>query len=166
MQDPPVQTEQVWRRWTWTGTCDARVLGLFRIGLGCVVLFDLLDRLPDLRVFYTDSGLAPRSQVLESWVRVWRFSVFDAVGPPALVYALFAVGFACVFLFTVGWRTRLMTVLSWLFIMSLDERNLVLLDGGDGVMRIMLFWMMWADSGAAYSLDVAWGRRVSDGRAP
>jgi hypothetical protein len=50
--------------------------------------------------------------------------------------------------------------------MSLDERNLVLLDGGDGVMRIMLFWMMWADSGAAYSLDVAWARRPTDGRAP
>ena len=166
MVDPPLQDDRIWRRWTWLGTCDARVLGLFRIGLGLVVLFDLLDRIRDLRVFYTDSGLAPRSQVLEGWVRMWRFSLFDAAGPPFIVYVLFALGMGCVFLFTVGWRTRLMTVLSWFFIMSLDERNLVLLDGGDGVMRISLFWMMFADAGAAYSLDVAWARRGSDGRAP
>jgi hypothetical protein len=166
VQEPPIQTEQPWRGWTWIGTCDARVLGLFRIGLGAVVLFDLLDRLRDLRVFYTDAGVAPRAQVLESWVRLWRFSIFDAAGAPLLVYALYTVALLCVFLFMVGWRTRLMTILSWLFVMSLDERNLVLLDGGDGVMRIMLFWTMWADTGAAYSLDVAWGRRGSDGRAP
>ena len=163
---PPIQTEQVWRRWTWLGTCDARILGLFRIGLGSVVLFDLLDRLRDLTVFYSDQGIAPRSQVLESWVRLWRFSIYDAAGPPLLVHALFAIGVVCVALFTVGYRTRLFNILAWFFVMSLDERNLVLLDGGDGVMRIMLFWMMWADSGAAYSLDVAWMRRSSDGRAP
>jgi hypothetical protein len=164
--EPPLQDDRVWRRWTWLGTCDARVLGLFRIGLGLVVLFDLLDRARDLRVFYTDSGLAPRSQVLEGWVRMWRLSIFDAMGPPLLVYLLFALGLVCLMLFTLGWRTRLFSVLSWFFIMSLDERNLVLLDGGDGVMRISLFWMMFADAGAAYSLDVAWGRRGTDGRAP
>jgi hypothetical protein len=164
--EPPLQSEKAWDRWAWLGTCDARILGLFRIGLGSIVLFDLLDRLPDLRVFYTDAGLAPRSQVLESWVRMWRFSIFDAMGPPLLVYALYAIGMACVIAFMLGWHTRLMTVMSWLFIMSLDERNLVLLDGGDGVMRIMLFWMIWADSGSAYSLDVNWGLRSSDGRAP
>jgi hypothetical protein len=163
---PPIQTEQVWRRWTWLGTCDARVLGLFRIGLGAVVLFDLFDRLRDLTVFYTDQGIAPRAQVLEAWVRLWRFSIYDAAGPPLLVHALFLIGIVCVALFTVGYRTKLFNILAWFFVMSLDERNLVLLDGGDGVMRIMLFWMMWADSGAAYSLDVAWLRRGSDGRAP
>src|SRR5205814_2608566 len=110
MIDPPVQTDQIWRRWTWLGTCDARVLGLFRIGLGSVVLYDLLDRLADLRVFYTDQGVAPRAQVMESWVRLWRLSVFDAVGPPLLVYMLYTAGFVCVVLFTAGWRTRLMSV--------------------------------------------------------
>jgi Vitamin K-dependent gamma-carboxylase len=164
--EPPLQTEGLWQRWTWLGTCDARILGLFRIGLGVTVLFDLLDRMWDLRAFYSDQGVAPRSQVLESWVRMWRFSLFDAAGPPFLVYLLFAVTLACVVLFTVGYRTRLFSVLSWLMVMSFDERNLVLLDGGDGVMRLSLFWMMWADCGAAYSLDVRWLRRSSDGRAP
>ncbi len=164
--DPPVQTDVLWSRDTWLGTCDARILGLFRIGLGVVVLFDLLDRAVDLRTFYSDVGVAPRSQVLESWVRLWRFSLFDAAGQPLLVYGLWALAFVCVLSFTLGYRTRVSSVLAWLLVMSFDERNLVLLDGGDGVMRLTLFWMMWADSGAAYSLDVAWLRRASDGRAP
>jgi len=33
---------------------DIRSLALFRVLLGVLILFDLLIRLPDIRVFYTD----------------------------------------------------------------------------------------------------------------
>jgi hypothetical protein len=159
-------TEAPWRRAFWFGDCDARVLGLFRLAFGSVILFDLCDRLRDFNAFYTDAGLAPRADVLSAWARMWRLSAFDMVGTPLLVGALYALAIFCVAAYTVGWRTRLFSVLAWLSVVSLDERNLVILDGGDGVMRVLLFWGMFADLGAAYSLDVLLGQRDGGGRAP
>jgi hypothetical protein len=40
---------------------DLRSLALFRIGLALILLFDLYYRALDLRAFYTDWGLYPRS---------------------------------------------------------------------------------------------------------
>ena len=47
---------------------DLRSLSLFRIGLAGVVLVDLIIRSTDLRIFYTDFGLLPRSALIEKFL--------------------------------------------------------------------------------------------------
>jgi hypothetical protein len=133
----------------WIGTVDPRALGLFRITLGLTILHDLVNYSRDLRAFLTDEGMLPRGVVHDAF----EWSVFDWVGTSGAVWLVFLVGCAVVGAFTVGYRTRLATVASWLFLASLHHRNHYVTDGGDDLARILLFWGMFADLGAAYGVD-------------
>jgi hypothetical protein len=66
-----------------------------------------------------------------------------------------------VVLFTVGYRTRAMAALSWFFMTSLHTRNLYVTDGGDDLVRYLLFLSIFADVGGAFSVDSWLGRKVS-----
>jgi hypothetical protein len=60
----------------------------------------------------------------------------------------------------VGYRTRLCTVASWLFLVSLQARNPLVVDAGDTLLRCIMFWSMFLPLGAAASID---RRRRPDG---
>jgi hypothetical protein len=55
--------------------------------------------------------------------------------------------------FLVGWRTRLMSVLLYLGLLSLYHRNIATNCGPDQLMMITSFYLMLSPCGAAYSLD-------------
>ncbi|NWF29636.1 HTTM domain-containing protein [Streptomyces sp. PKU-EA00015] len=79
--------------------------------------------------------------------------------------AVFHLGMLAALLFMLGWRTRVTTVLHYVFLWSLHQRNPVLLDGGDNVMAIVLVFFLCIDSGARFSLDSRRrGKRDSEGR--
>jgi Vitamin K-dependent gamma-carboxylase len=133
----------------WLGTVDPRPFALFRIALGLSVLHDLVDYTRDLRAFITDDGIVPRGAV-HDW-RTW--SVFDLVGSVPAVWAVFVLGVVAVVAFTVGYRTRIATIASWLFLLSLHHRNYYVTDGGDELTHILFFYGMFTDLGAAYGVD-------------
>jgi hypothetical protein len=66
-----------------------------------------------------------------------------------LVATVFAVGFLA------GYRTRLCTIASWFLLTSMQVRNPVVLHGGDTLLRVMLFWCMFAPLNGRWSLDRA-----------
>ena len=133
----------------WLGTVDPRPFAIFRVGLGVTVLHDLADYACDLRAFLADDGMLPRGVVHDPFT----WSVFDLVGSMPAVTIVFALGVLSVAAFTVGFQTRVATVLSWLFLISLHHRNYYVTDGGDDLVRILFFWAMFCDLGSAYSLD-------------
>ncbi len=153
--------ERFWESSFWIGRIDARIVALFRIAFSVLLLVDLVERVPDLFTFYGDDGVLPRAVLLDGMVRVWRLSLFDAVGSRPMVALLFALGTACVGALLVGYRTRLASAAVWLFVLSLHERNLVVLDSADTVIRVLSFWLIFADSGAVWSLDVRLRRRLA-----
>ena len=57
-------------------TIDARSLALGRIGLALILLFDLLRRIPVLRLFYSNEGLLPNHTLLWRPPTQWMFSFF------------------------------------------------------------------------------------------
>jgi Vitamin K-dependent gamma-carboxylase len=138
----------------WLGDVDPRPLALFRILFGVTLLHDLANLSVDLRAFLTDEGMLPRG--LQAAPRVW--SLFDLVGSPFAVAVLFALGVCAVAAFTVGYYTRLATLLSFLFITSVHTRNLYVTDGGDDLVRNLLFLSLFADLGTCFSLDARLGR--------
>ncbi|HEV3190847.1 MAG TPA: HTTM domain-containing protein, partial [Polyangiaceae bacterium] len=133
----------------WLGGIDPRPAALFRIALGLTILHDLLDLTRDLRAFLTDEGMLPRG----TFSGPYAWTCFDWVGSPLAVSALYAVGFGTVVAFTLGYATRAATIATWLFVSSLHHRNNYVTDGGDDVVRILLFWSIFANLGAAYSVD-------------
>ena len=133
---------------------DLRGLGVLRIGAGILILVDLTLRLGDVSAFYTDAGTMPRGMLIQKVQESpWCPSLHLLSGLPALEYLLLAIAgaFACALI--AGFRTRIATAVSWLLLLSLQYRNPMILQGGDVLMRLLLFWGMFLPWGKRFSLD-------------
>ena len=140
---------------------DLRSLALARIGLGLVLLGDLVIRSLALRAHYTDLGVLPRESIglsLNRW-RICLHLVSGSTGGQALLFLLAAVAAVALL---VGYRTRLATVVCWVLTFSLQNRNPMVLTGGDTLLRCVLFWACFMPLGARFSLD----RRLASGPQP
>lgn len=146
----------------WLGRLDARPLAVFRIVLGAIVLFDLGDRLRDFHAFYTDLGLVERS-VLTSAVAWSAAGWMGESWQAGVVFALGALGAVGLVL---GFKTRWSTLLTFWAVLSIQERNLAIFDGGDQTLRLLLFWSIFVDLGARYSLDARRGRQDTIAAVP
>jgi hypothetical protein len=151
---PPV------RRSTWERllAADARPLAAFRIAVGAVALTDAIDRARDAFTFYSDRGLLAAGASLPRLPGQW--SLLDLGASPAAVVVFFAAFLLVAAAFTLGYRTRLTTILLWLAVCSIQNRNAAIGASGDTALRALCFWAMFADLGGRFSLDVALGRRA------
>ncbi|HVS13304.1 MAG TPA: HTTM domain-containing protein [Thermoanaerobaculia bacterium] len=132
---------------------DPRSLGLFRIGIGSVLVVDLVQRLGDWRNHYTDWGVMPRDAVL-AWIGdSARASLHLWSDAPAWSLGLFAAHLAAAAALALGWHARVATVACWLLTASLHSRDPAVVQGGDNLLRILLFWSMFLPLGARFSLD-------------
>lgn len=143
---PPRLREMVRRR----VAIDARALGAFRLCLGLLLLVDLFVRAQDLRAHYTDAGILPRVTAIEF---VDPLSIHMLVGNVEGIAVLFAVQAIVAVAFAVGYRTRLTAILTFVLWLSLHNRTLVVLNGGDTLLRAMLFWAIFVPLGTRFSVD-------------
>ena len=132
---------------------DTRSLATFRIGVSFLIILDLILRIPDLIAFYTDQGILPRFSLLQNYSNSARFSLYATSGEVWFVVLLFLIAFISAFSMLIRYRTRLATVVSWILLLSLHNRNELVLDGGDNLFHIVMFWAMFLPLGQTWSLD-------------
>ena len=101
---------------------DLRSLALFRICLGLIILADLATRASDLTIFYTDVGALPRAALMGSRYSAFLLSIHLINGTVLAQALLFLLHGACAIGLLLGWRTRAMTVLTWLLTVSVRHR--------------------------------------------
>jgi hypothetical protein len=94
----------------------------------------------------------PRGVLLTQFVNECHVSLSFISGTLLGQSVLFALTAACAGALLVGYRTTLATFLSWFLLISLHNRNLMILDSGDVVLQMLLFWSMFLPLGAAYSV--------------
>ena len=112
---------------------------------------DLLSRLLEFRLHYTDQGILPRELAHRLGMDFQGFpSIYLAAADPLWVFLAHA---AVAVALALGYRTRAMTVLAWYFQHSLRVRNLLVTNGGDAVLVSLLFWAIFLPWGARWSLD-------------
>ncbi|WP_435359118.1 HTTM domain-containing protein [Haloarchaeobius sp. DFWS5] len=132
---------------------DARALAALRVALGCLLLLDLSLRAQDLAAFYTDAGVMPRAVLRAQFPAFASISLHTLSGELWFQGCLFvAAALAAVALLT-GYRTRLATAVSLVLLISLHARNPVLLNGGDSLLRRLLFWSLFLPLGRYWSVD-------------
>ena len=135
-------------------TIDPRSLGLGRIVLGVLLLFDLLHRVyGGVTLWYSNEGLLPNHTILWRPPTQWMFSLFYMASWPDEA----RIGFVlCGLVFVgllVGWRTKLMQVLSVIAVMSLHSRVPFLENGGDWTVGELALWTAFLPLGRRFSLD-------------
>ncbi len=141
--------------WASLATIDTRSLALFRIIIAFVVIGDLAWRLPDLNFFMTDAGALPRVDLWRLDNNHYSWSLHVLSGTWAWQFILWMVHLAAAVALALGWRTRLATILTWGLCVSLQSRNYQIVQGGDVLLRCLLFWAMFLPLGARASVD-AW----------
>lgn len=128
---------------------DLRALALLRVAFGVLVIIDVGNRSGDAVALYSDAGWLPRA----------------SAGDPALLRAYFIDGsadyVAGVMIVTgvvaaslaVGFSSRLSSLGCWFLLGSLHQRNWLVNQGGDDVIRNMLLFMSLAPIGERWSID-------------
>ncbi|MFF2541139.1 HTTM domain-containing protein [Kitasatospora sp. NPDC058063] len=132
-----------------------------RIGFGLVWLAHLLREWPHRRVLYGD--LSPWSAELAERLLAdnGAFTVLPWFGGRLwfeLVYHLAVLAALAVLL---GWRTRASTVVFLVTVLSLQNRDVFLGDGGDNVVHLMAVYLVFTRCAEVWSLDA---RRRGPGR--
>ena len=135
---------------------DTRGLALLRMGLAALLLVDLMGRGLSLRAHYTDHGVLPRAAAYGSGAMAW-ISPYAFSGGVVLNAILFMVAACFALMLLVGYRTRLATALSWLMLVFLHGRNVVVLNSGDTLLGLLLFWSIFLPLGACASVDARGG---------
>ena len=144
---------RAWNRFFFQPT-SAKPLGALRIGFGLLALANLAFCAVELDHWYSDAGLL---QGVESSVVAGQLqlSPLHYLESPTAVRVAFGFTALAALGLTVGWRTRLMSILFYGGMLSLHHRNTVSSSGADVLLMVFTFNMMLSPCGRAFSID-AW----------
>jgi hypothetical protein len=131
---------------------DLRSLAMMRIGLAGVVLTDLAIRAGDFGAMYSSNGFAP-VEMVRGLQQIPTWSLYLLSGSDAWQATLFAAAAIVAVAMLIGYQTRLAAVASWILLTSLQVRMPLVLNAGDTLLRVALFWSMFLPLGAVWSVD-------------
>jgi hypothetical protein len=171
-QEPLRNAARAWERF-WFSPADPTPLGLIRICCGLITLyvhiaysFGLLQYLGpngwigektvqyvryQQPIFAPGPGWSQQPEKFADGQYYW--SIYFHLTDPAAIWAVHLTILVAILLFTVGFCTRVTTVLAWLGAMSYVQRAPTTLFGMDTMMMILLVYLKIGPSGAALSVD-------------
>lgn len=132
---------------------DLRSLALIRILFSLLIITDLVIRSFFLEAHYADSGEFPIEALLKYSWKVSYFSLHILNGELLFQIFLFVINVIFALLLLIGFNTRLFTILCAVFLVSLHNRNPLLLQGGDTLFRCLMIWAIFIPWGNRFSVD-------------
>ncbi|MCF3177215.1 HTTM domain-containing protein [Streptomyces sioyaensis] len=150
------------------GLVTARALApyqtaVIRIGFSATWLVFLLREWPHRAVLYGPDSPWNLDMARRLLAGNHAFSVLpwsDSRGWFECVYLLAVVSAALLML---GWRTRTMSVLFMVGVLSLQNRSIFIGDGGDNVIHLMSMYLVLTRCGQVWSLDARRAKRAAAG---
>ncbi|OYD06939.1 DCC1-like thiol-disulfide oxidoreductase family protein [Paludifilum halophilum] len=127
--------------------------GLLRMTIGLGILFHLIDHYPERHLLWGEKGLWPIGEFLSGAEERGIYTLFHLSDAPWVFEGIYHGGILVVLLFTLGYRTRITTVCTFILFWSLYYRTPFITNGGDNLVRIVLFFLLFANAGARLSLD-------------
>ncbi|MEJ8803632.1 HTTM domain-containing protein [Pontibacter sp. H249] len=143
-------------------TVDLRALAIMRIWIAGILLTDLAIRATDLEAHYSNMGVLPLHVLHKHlWLpHLFSFHTLSGLWQFQVVLFLLAAFFAVWLL--IGYKTRIATIASWLLLLSLQNRNPLIGQGGDDLLRMLLFWAIFLPWGKFYSYDATQNKDLSN----
>jgi hypothetical protein len=133
--------------------CDARVCAVVRMAFAIVVLLDLAILYPDLELWFADSGVLTSAASREvarpnTWSVFWHLPSTSAV-----IQVCYWIAVVQAVLLFVGLVPNLNALCLFVWLMSLESRNFLIIDGEDNVIRLLAFFLIWLPLGRCWSVD-------------
>lgn len=128
-------------------------IALFRIVYGALVIATLVLLRPDWLAWYgTHAWISLQTmQTVEPGTRLNLFTIIPQ--SEAWINAFFWVFLGSAIMLSVGLLTRINSVVVFVCLTSIHQRNLFITHGGDTFLRLAGFFLMFAPAGAALSFD-------------
>jgi hypothetical protein len=123
-----------------------------RIGLGLMIVWFNLDLWEYLEVLIGPEALARPEPESWSWSRWTWFDHIEDLRTVKVIHALTLVVNVC---FLIGFRSRMMGLLSVIALAALYQRNTMFTNGGDRLVREFTLYISLVPCGAALSVDSA-----------
>lgn len=141
----------------WFKLIDARQYAVLRILFGGLSALYFLELLPYINSQFSHSGwLGDIQQIAQQNGGSWSVFFIPVDGHAnTIAYAIISTGIVSAFLMMIGWQSRASSFMTWLIWVSLWNRNPLILDGDDAILKIMCFYLMLAPCGNAWSVDAA-----------
>ncbi len=136
-------------------TTDATALCVFRILFGFFLFLNGISLVEDFHEWYGigDNALIPLQDSLNFYSN-FRINIFKWLSPTEMSAWFVLVTYIVTSVFVmIGFKTRISTIICFLLMVSLQNRNYSILNSGDTLMRCMLFLMMFAPTHVKYSVD-------------
>jgi hypothetical protein len=149
-----------WRAF-WFTPVPPHVYALLRIALGLSGCAIILTR-TDIAAFWDLSGFVPLESGRATDLKQWLVAQGWGNVAGRLVLAGVAVSFVTM---TLGLWSRVTVPLAFVAALVMQAWNYLPMTGADGALRAFLFCLMWADSGAVWSID-AWRRGTTGDMRP
>jgi hypothetical protein len=137
---------------------------LFRILAGSAILIQYLINYAHRRYLFGPNGLYPYEAFAADMAHSANFSLYAWSRSPVYFEVIFHLGILVAALWLLGWRTRFLTPLNYVFLWSLHQRFPGIWDGGDNLIHLVLVYVMFADVSAYFSMDAS--RRQARPEAP
>jgi hypothetical protein len=146
---------------------------VLRVLVGLVATYSIFTYSFDLDRFFGPAGMLPTDVVrslLESRSAAdatFRFSFLDNIPSSGELWAFHLLSLAVLVLFTVGFYSRVTSVLALVVVLSYAHRAVFLTGEFEAVLAFVLFYMCCGSSGACLSVD-SWraGRKQAGPAAP
>lgn len=139
-------------------------LAVMRMASGTLILGWLLFNIPVANRIW-----GPGSAYWEPYRNVlgynWPLDILRDAGP-GFFWGWYITAILLAVAFILGWRTRVVTPIFFIFYAAINAQNTSIADGGNYFIRIMLIYMIFADISRRWSLDArrraARGSRVAN----
>ncbi len=138
-----------------TWSFDPRSMVFYRFLMGIIVMSDVIYRLPDLVDHYTDIGIIPRALFLNEMSMPWSASFHLVNGSAGWALIMMLIHFLCGLFLMVGYKTRWATFGAFVMTASLHNRNWLVNNGGDDILRAILCLSVFFPLGQCFSVDQA-----------
>ena len=148
---------RAWNRFFFA-TTSARPLGAIRIAFGLLALANLAFCTVDMDLWYSNEGLL-RADEARAIAGPFVHSPLQYIQTPLAVRVTFGIAAAAALGMTVGWRTKLMSLVFYGAMLSIHSRNTISSSGADVLLMVFAFNLTISPCGAAYSVDSWLARR-------
>ncbi|WP_243761365.1 HTTM domain-containing protein [Streptomyces sp. YIM 98790] len=139
---------------------------IVRIGFAFVWLTFMLRELPYRHELYGPDSPWGHDLAVRLLNDNHAFTVLLWTDNRAFFEFVYLAGIAVCFALLLGWRTRLMTVLFMVVVLSLQNRSVFMGDGGDNVVHLMALYLVLSRCSQVWSLDARRARRNAERGVP
>ncbi len=102
-------------------------------------------------IWYSDNGMLPLS--LLPRVSPTTPTLMSGLSATWMAMAFFVLWAVVALALLVGWQTRIMSILNLVLLVSVINRNPLVVTGADSVMQVLAFWSIFVPLGRCYALD-------------